>query len=585
MAQQIQLRNGTAAQWTSANPTLALGELGVETDTNKFKVGTGTTAWNSLAYSVGFTWRGAWSSATAYTPNDLVTYSNATYIAVQPGTNQIPATGSSYWNVMVSGAGASVSPATPTAAGTVYGSTVGSNGGLLSIGYNSASSAGNYCVGVGSRSLGYAGPATGDYNTATGASALYSLTSGVGNSAFGYYSLGGHTTGNYNTAVGYDCLSRNTTASKNAALGANALRLNTTGTENTAVGYDALTINTTGGRNTGLGFGALKTNSTGYNNTAIGHSALSNSITDNNTAIGYQALYNLTTGGSDNTAVGYNALYTSTTSYINTAVGNQAMENLTTGAQNAAFGYRSLFRITTGQGNTALGAPYVSNGWYALQALTTGNYNTAVGGWAGNSITTGGYNVCVGTGSGGSTVLSTGSGNVCIGYEAAPSSSGATNQIVIGYSVTGQGDNYVTLGTYEGKIYNAFRSNATWTQTSDARLKTNVQNDSLGLSFINRLRPVTFNWKASQDIDSSLPYHSLTNGRDTETVIHGLIAQEVKAALDAEGCSTFNGWDGGNQDTVQGISREMFISPLIRAIQELSAEVASLKSQINGVKP
>jgi hypothetical protein len=51
MAVQIQLRNGTAAQWTSANPTLAVGELGVETDTGKFKVGTGSTAWNSLAYA------------------------------------------------------------------------------------------------------------------------------------------------------------------------------------------------------------------------------------------------------------------------------------------------------------------------------------------------------------------------------------------------------------------------------------------------------------------------------------------------------------------------------------------------------
>jgi hypothetical protein len=259
MAQQIQLRNGTAAQWTSANPTLAVGELGVETDTNKFKVGTGSTTWNSLAYSVGFTWRGAWSSSTAYTSNDLVTYSNATYIAVQSGTNQTPAAGSSYWNVMVSGAGASVSAATPTALGTVYGSTIGSNGGLLSIGYNSASTAGNYCVTVGSRSLGYAGPATGDYNTATGASALYALTSGAGNLALGYNSMGSNTTGNYNTAAGYDCLSRNTTASKNAALGANALRLNTTGTENTAVGYDALTINTTGGRNTGLGLAQVTT--------------------------------------------------------------------------------------------------------------------------------------------------------------------------------------------------------------------------------------------------------------------------------------------------------------------------------------
>lgn len=53
MAVQIQLRNGTAAAWTAANPTLAQGEAGVETDTGKLKIGNGSTAWNSLAYFTG----------------------------------------------------------------------------------------------------------------------------------------------------------------------------------------------------------------------------------------------------------------------------------------------------------------------------------------------------------------------------------------------------------------------------------------------------------------------------------------------------------------------------------------------------
>jgi len=48
----IQLRRGTAAQWTTANPTLAAGEVGFETDTGKFKIGTGSTAWTALVYAV-----------------------------------------------------------------------------------------------------------------------------------------------------------------------------------------------------------------------------------------------------------------------------------------------------------------------------------------------------------------------------------------------------------------------------------------------------------------------------------------------------------------------------------------------------
>lgn len=53
MATKIQLRRDTEANWTSANPTLASGEIGVETDTNKFKVGDGSTAWNGLDYQGG----------------------------------------------------------------------------------------------------------------------------------------------------------------------------------------------------------------------------------------------------------------------------------------------------------------------------------------------------------------------------------------------------------------------------------------------------------------------------------------------------------------------------------------------------
>jgi len=70
MAVQIQLRNGTAAQWTAANPTLAVGEMGVETDTNKFKVGNGSTAWASLLY--------AFPSVVLPLTNNGVVYANST---------------------------------------------------------------------------------------------------------------------------------------------------------------------------------------------------------------------------------------------------------------------------------------------------------------------------------------------------------------------------------------------------------------------------------------------------------------------------------------------------------------------------
>lgn len=62
MAVQIQLRRGTAAEWTAANPILTQGEFGYESDTTKFKVGDGTASWTELGYATG---GGALTEATA----------------------------------------------------------------------------------------------------------------------------------------------------------------------------------------------------------------------------------------------------------------------------------------------------------------------------------------------------------------------------------------------------------------------------------------------------------------------------------------------------------------------------------------
>lgn len=51
---QFQLRNGTAANWTSSNPILLEGEVGFESDTRKLKLGNGVSAWNDLLYVQGY---------------------------------------------------------------------------------------------------------------------------------------------------------------------------------------------------------------------------------------------------------------------------------------------------------------------------------------------------------------------------------------------------------------------------------------------------------------------------------------------------------------------------------------------------
>lgn len=70
---QIQFRRGTASQWSSTNPILAAGELGYETDTGNFKIGDGTTAWNSLSILNGIT-----ASTTATFTNKTINLSSNT---------------------------------------------------------------------------------------------------------------------------------------------------------------------------------------------------------------------------------------------------------------------------------------------------------------------------------------------------------------------------------------------------------------------------------------------------------------------------------------------------------------------------
>lgn len=113
MIVQMQQRGGTAAEWTTENPVLADREMGVETDTRKFKFGDGVTAWDTLAYagggtgggegSPGWTWRGQWSSSTAYVIRDAVQYQGRSFYALAASTNTAPpttASSTSTWSLI-----------------------------------------------------------------------------------------------------------------------------------------------------------------------------------------------------------------------------------------------------------------------------------------------------------------------------------------------------------------------------------------------------------------------------------------------------------------------------------------------------
>jgi Chaperone of endosialidase len=176
------------------------------------------------------------------------------------------------------------------------------------------------------------GAVGGSFNTADGDHALFNVTTGIGNAAFGWFSLLSNTDGTFNTAVGAGTLLLNvgdqTTGDglQNTAVGTAALLFNSTGSFNTAVGSTALELNTTGGGHTAVGTGAL------HNNNASGLFA-------------------------SNTAVGISALFTSTSGGANTAVGEGALIGVDTGGGNTAIGALAGFSYTADEsGNICIGA-------------------------------------------------------------------------------------------------------------------------------------------------------------------------------------------------------------------------------------
>ena len=99
MANKIQLRRDTAANWTTNNPTLSQGEPGLETDTFKIKYGDGTTPWNTLSYPSG----SSYTLPTASTSTLGGVKVDGSSITINNGVISAAAQGGSYSNITLSG--------------------------------------------------------------------------------------------------------------------------------------------------------------------------------------------------------------------------------------------------------------------------------------------------------------------------------------------------------------------------------------------------------------------------------------------------------------------------------------------------
>ena len=342
----------------------------------------------------------------------------------------------------------------------------------------------------------------------------------------------------------------------------NAAKLATTATGIDVTGIavsDGMSTNTSGTSNFIAGVNAGNTIESGGNYNAVVGDEAGTAITtgDNSSALGYTALDACTTGSS-HVAIGRNALGAVTTVSDLVAVGRDALGANTSGTANTAVGRTALGTLTDGANNSAFG-------YLAGTAVSSGNSNTLIG------------NICHDN-------LTTGDLNTAIGYNLAPSGVGVDSEIVIGSSITGAGTNTVRIGTGGGTATLGLDgSDTSWAAASDLRLKKDVADSTVGLSFVNDLRPVTFKWQHKNEVAEDLPQYDA----DSSAPIfgegkshHGFIAQEVKAVIDnhSDVCDGNNIWHE-DPDGTQQMSQGNLVPMLVKAVQELSAKIEELESK------
>ncbi len=393
---------------------------------------------------------------------------------------------------------------------------------------------------------------TGFRNTSVGYGCLFSNTIGSGNAAYGSHALYFNSTGNDNTATGKFALRFNTTGSGNTANGVFSLYANTTGSSNTAFGASALGANTSGHYNLAVGERSLFSNTTGFSNVAIGVASLyGNAAIGNLVAIGDSALFNNGAGatginGTNNTAVGSKAMYSNTTGHGNTAVGFQALYFNKDGFANTAVGEQALFKT-----------------------LTTAN--TALGTNAGNSFNLGPGNILIGSASDGNADFL--SGSIAIGTTVT-----ASNQARIG------NNSMLSIGGFTG-----------WSNISDGRVKRNITDNVPGLSFINTLKPVTYNLDLDAvdgiiqppvkkdmagNIIRLMPVEIAARKQKEQIVYTGFIAQDVEKAAKDLGYD-FSGVDAAKNDKdLYGLRYAEFVVPLVKAVQEQQQMINNMQKKI-----
>lgn len=234
----------------------------------------------------------------------------------------------------------------------------------------------------------------------------------------------------------------------------------------------------------------------------------------------------------------------------NTVFGKASLASNVSGIENTAVGDSTLFSNYKGSLNTAVG-------FGALFSNFSGRENTAVGDSSLYQITSGSFNTAIGSNT--NVANKTLDNIILLGYNAAV---GVSNKARIGNS---------SITSIGGQV--------NWTAFSDARIKDQVSENVPGLSFINKLRPVTYHYNVARENELlGIPESPKWEKKyDIEKIqFSGFLAQEVDAVAQQIGYD-FSGVDKSGD--LMGLRYAEFVVPIVKSVQELASQNNELKKE------
>ncbi len=382
---------------------------------------------------------------------------------------------------------------------------------------------------------------TGSFNSFYGSSAGFANTSGSQNSFYGRSAGSNNVVGNDNAFFG-NLAGTSNTSSFNSFFGSKAGQSNTSGISNSFFGNTAGQSNTTGNSNSFFGQAAGLTNTTGRFNSFFGLSAGKQNMTgDYNSIFGFVAgEYNTT--GTQNSFFGSGAGFNTTASW-NSFFGSNAGSAITTGDGNSFFGFQAgsiPFSADNASYVTLIGA--------FTDAGLGVSYGTAIGAGSRASISN---SIFLGREEGSDTVRVPGVLNVTGSSILNGTLAVAGNSASIFTGTVAVN----TLGSAGSTSLCRNASNQISTCSSSLRYKTNINHFGYGLSLINQLKPITFDWK-----DGGM--HDLGLGAEDVAAIEPLLV-------------TYN-----DKGRVEGVKYDRIGVVLINAIKEQQSQIDAQQKRI-----